>query len=184
MVSIDDNCHVVSAKYVAEFLRYLHGQALLDLRALCEVLHDAVQFRQTNHGTVGNVSHMRFSNDGHEVVLAVGVESDVLFHQHFVVLVLVIEHGHFRFILRIESAENLLHIHFSNPFRGATQAVIGQVKTHGKHDFPEVMLNFRHLFLIREVERIRAQWCLKRSHDVVITYVVVGQKEVIAEIAF
>ena len=44
---------------------------------------------------------MRFSIDRHKVVLTVGEERNVFLHQHFLVLVLVLEKFGLRFIFRI-----------------------------------------------------------------------------------
>jgi len=182
MVRIHQNRYVIGTEYGAQMLGNLHREPLLDLRAFCKILHNPVDFGQTDDIAVGDIGNVGFPNNRHEMVFAVGIKSDVLFYQHFAIAVLVFKQGDIGFVFGVQTAEDFLNVHFCDPLRCAAQAVVGQVEAHGEHDFSEMMFDPCHFFLIRQLERIWSHGRFKGSHDVVVSKVFVCQVEDIFEI--
>jgi len=163
-------------------VRNLHGEPLLYLRTFCKILHNPVDLGQANDIAVGDVRDVGFSNYGYKMVLAVGIKSNVLFHQHFMIAVLVVEQGNLGLVLRVQPTEYLLYVHFCDPFWRAAQAVVGQVEAHGEHNFPEMVLDLSHFFLIGKIEGILAQGRFEGGHDVIVSKVVISQRKGIVEV--
>ena len=83
MFGLNNHAHPLCSGNLPDALCYLHSQLLLDLQAPSEHVHYARYFGEAQHVALGKVGHMTPSHKGQQVVLAHGVELNVLHQNHF-----------------------------------------------------------------------------------------------------
>ena len=112
----------------------LLSQAFLDLRALGEELHNAVNLRQTDDRIFRDIGHRRFAINRDEVMFAGAGQRDIANRDHLINLHLIFNDGDFREVGVIEAGENLIDIHFSDAMWRFHQTVIAQIKIEQLHN--------------------------------------------------
>src|SRR5690606_40201670 len=88
-----------------------------------KILYDTVYLRKADDKAVGDIPHVGFPVNRYKMVLTMREKGDVLFHQHLVVLILVLKKFYFRHVCRIQPTEDFVDIHLSHAFGSAFQAV-------------------------------------------------------------
>ena len=86
MLSLNDDHHAHGFQCFLYALHNLLRHAFLHLQTPCEDLHDACYFRQSGDCSVGDVSHVDFSEERQHVVFAHRMECYVFHDDHVVVL--------------------------------------------------------------------------------------------------
>lgn len=176
MHGIDDYCHVFRFQNLLEVIANLDREPFLHLGSFGKVPDYPVDLAETNDLFGRNVGHMGFSNDRYEMVFAIAVKADVLFDQHFLIPVPVVKQGDLWHVGRIESAENFLHIHFGHPPGRASQTVVRQVQSKGKHDLAKVAFDDVHFFLVALDKSIRPKRRIIGSADVLVSDFINGKR--------
>ena len=87
MIGIHHYSDMLGLKYPFYFSSDLYRQALLYLGSLGIVLNNPVDLGKANHFSGRKIGNVRFAVDRDEVMFAMGVERDVFFHQHLIVVV-------------------------------------------------------------------------------------------------
>ena len=64
----------------------LPGEVFLDLQTTGEHVHQPCNLRQTQHFTRWNISHMRFADEGQQVMFTQRIQLDVVDNDHFIVV--------------------------------------------------------------------------------------------------
>lgn len=93
----NDYHHALRIEGFLDAVLDLHGHTLLHLQAVAEDIHDAGYLGEARYLPVGDVGHVRLSVEGKHVVLAEGVEVNVLDDDHLVVVFVElsrVEHSH------------------------------------------------------------------------------------------
>ncbi|MNL21863.1 hypothetical protein D3C87_1431760 [compost metagenome] len=91
-------------------------------------MHHAIDFRKTNYFFIRDVSHGSVAIDWQEVMFTERQAADFLHHDHLIVVHFVFNDSHLRKLFRIQSAENFVHIHFSDAVRRVAQTVIVKIQ--------------------------------------------------------
>lgn len=169
MFGIDHDGDILSVEDGFEGLGYLAGQALLNLRPLRIMVDQSVDLAQSDDPSRRTIGHMGPSRNRKEMVFTGRIEGDVLLHQHFPVLVGVVEGPANRMVVRIQSLEDLLDVHLGHAAGCAGQAVVAHVESEGLHDFPEQGGDAVHLLLVGQVESVRPKGGIHRCADVIVS---------------
>ena len=82
MLCLDNDGRSGSASLIDDGLGDLLGQILLNLHAAREYIHDASDLGQPDYFALGNIGHVAFADKGQHMVLAHGVQFDVLHDHH------------------------------------------------------------------------------------------------------
>ena len=90
MPRLDHNRHTERIECLLNTIADLHGQTLLHLQSTRKTLHHAGNLRQSGDRSIGDIGHVRLTEEGQNVVLAHRVELDVL-DQHHMSIVLAEE---------------------------------------------------------------------------------------------
>ena len=119
----------------------LGGQAFLDLGAAGEHVHQPRQFAQPGDLPVvrGNVAHMRHPVERHQVVLAGGVERNVLDQDQF--LVVQVEGGGQDFRRVVVQPGEHFGVGLGHPLRGVQEAAAVRVLADGQEDLADSRLD-------------------------------------------
>ena len=115
----DDHGHALGLELGHEQVGDLRGEAFLDLRAMGELVDDAGEFGDSHDLAIGEVGDVGLPLEGHEVVLAHGVEGDVAEDDQ---LVVTLGEGGREMLGRIfPQAAEQLGVHLGDAFGGLTQ---------------------------------------------------------------
>jgi hypothetical protein len=112
-LELDDD--VLSIEDLLQAAEDLLVEALLNLRASCEVLNDSVELRETDDLAIGEVADMCDATEEEEVVLTHGGEWDVALEDDRVGRHR--ESGASREVIRLEAGTELLHVHLGYTVR-------------------------------------------------------------------
>ena len=87
MLRLDDDHHAQRLEVLVDQVGDLLGQALLDLQAAGQAVHDPGDLAQPDDpSSLGNIGHVGHAGERKHVVLAHRIERDVLDQDHLVVL--------------------------------------------------------------------------------------------------
>jgi len=100
MLCFEDDGYSLRMNGVGDGFADLAGEAFLDLQTTREDIDEAGDFAESDDFAVGNVGDVSFSEEGQEMMLALGEEFDVFYDDHLVVV-----------DVEESFVENLGHIH-------------------------------------------------------------------------
>jgi hypothetical protein len=83
--SLDDNTDATRLQDVLDRTRNLRCQLLLNLKSTAKTFDDAGQLGDANHAALGQIAHMRSTNDRQHVMLAAAYDTNIPQHDEFVV---------------------------------------------------------------------------------------------------
>ena len=90
-ITLHDPCNYVRLMGVVQRVGDLESQLFLNLQAPREHVGNARQLRQADHLAVRHIGHMRLAHERQHMVLAQGVQLDILDDDHFVIV--GVKHG-------------------------------------------------------------------------------------------
>ena len=117
MNGVDGDGYILSAKQCLHRDKHLLCEPLLHLRALREKSDKAVDFTEPDDRIFRDISHFCRAVYGYKVMLAGAGQIDVFNADHFFDLHFIFNHRNFREVGIVQSAKNLVHVHFCNAMR-------------------------------------------------------------------
>ena len=147
MLGLDKDHHALGLQLLHKGVGDLGGEPLLQLEPLGEHLHRPGHLAQTHHFPVGDIGDGRRAIEGQHVVLAEGIEVDVLLHDHVVV---VHVEALFQVLGRVVGiAPGQLLIHPGDAVRGLQQALAIDVLADPAEDQANALFDLLRIHDVR-----------------------------------